>query len=99
MEAKMEMALAKQRAELTAVPAQEAISDAQLAALQVRLEALHSAQLLSDEEMWAVEDLIADATDDLDDDRVPSLLALSASRQSRAQFARIFLFAQRSVPA
>ena len=52
MEAKMEMALAKQREELIPAP--------QLAALQRRLEALHSAQLLSEEELYTLEDLCAD---------------------------------------
>ena len=44
----MESRLERQRAELTA-PAQEAISDQQIAALQARLEGLHAAKLLADE--------------------------------------------------
>jgi hypothetical protein len=36
------------------------ISSEQLSALQVRLEGLHAAQLLSDDELHALEDLIAD---------------------------------------
>ena len=39
---------------------QELVSADQLEALQVRLERLHSAQLLADEELWALEDLCAD---------------------------------------
>ena len=57
MEAKLEMALAKQREH---APAQELIPAPQLAALQRRLEELHSAQLLSEEELHTLEDLCAD---------------------------------------
>ena len=38
----------------------EAISAAQVEALTARLEALHTAQLLSDDEMFGLEDVIAD---------------------------------------
>ena len=48
------------RAELTPAPPQELISADQLAALQARLESLHAAQLLTDEEFFALEDLCAD---------------------------------------
>ena len=37
-----------------------AVSDAQATALQSRLEALHAAKLLSDEELYALEDCVAD---------------------------------------
>ena len=50
----------KLRAELTPAPAKELISSEQLAAIQSRLEKLHAAQLLSDEEFFALEDLCAD---------------------------------------
>jgi len=39
---------------------QQVVSDAQLDALQTRLEALHTAQLLSDEELFSLEDSVAD---------------------------------------
>jgi hypothetical protein len=48
LEAKMEARLQQQRAELTA-PAPAAISEEQVAALQARLEGLHTAKLLTDE--------------------------------------------------
>ena len=48
------------RAELTPAPPQELISADQLAALQARIESLHAAQLLTDEEFFALEDLCAD---------------------------------------
>jgi hypothetical protein len=48
------------RAELTPAPAQELVSAEQLAALQARLEKLHAAQLLKDEELFALEDLCSD---------------------------------------
>ena len=58
--AEMEKLRAEIRAELTPAPAQELISPEQLAVLQARLESLHAAQLLSDEEFFALEDLCAD---------------------------------------
>ena len=48
------------RGELTPAPAPELVSAEQLAALQARLESLHAAQLLSDEEFFALEDLCGD---------------------------------------
>ena len=38
----------------------EAISEQRLAALQARLEALHAAKLLGDDELYALEDMVAD---------------------------------------
>ena len=58
--AEMEKLRAEIRAELTPAPAQELISPEQLAVLQARLESLHAAQLLSDEEFFALEDLCGD---------------------------------------
>ncbi len=54
----LEAKLEQLRVELT--KQQELVSADQLEALQVRLERLHSAQLLADEELWALEDLCAD---------------------------------------
>ena len=45
------------RRELAPAPV---VTDEQLAALEARLEALHAAQLISDDELFAVEDCIAD---------------------------------------
>ena len=50
----------KLRAELTPAPAQELVSAEQMAALQARLEQLHAAQLLTDEELFALENLCSD---------------------------------------
>ena len=50
----------KLRAELTPAPAEELVSAEQLTALQARLDSLHAAQLLTDEEFFALEDLCAD---------------------------------------
>jgi hypothetical protein len=47
-------------AELTPAPPAPAITDEQLAALQARIEGLHVTKLLADEELFALEDLIAD---------------------------------------
>ena len=55
MEAKMRDELA-----LTRTPPAEAISEMQLDALRSRLEALHTAKLLSDEELGSLEDVVAD---------------------------------------
>ena len=56
-EAKMESQMEAMRAELTA---QEAVTAEQLEALQTRIEAVHAAQLLSEEERFALEDQLAD---------------------------------------
>eukprot|EP01045_Picozoa_sp_COSAG04_P018613 COSAG04_NODE_1734_length_5755_cov_2.998762_4_plen_251_part_00 len=63
MDAKMEAMRAemqKQREELAPPPPQEAVSAQRLAALQARIEQLRAAQLLTDEEFFALEDLCAD---------------------------------------
>ena len=64
MEAKMERQQAALKAELTlqltVPPPAPAITDEQLAALQVRIEGLHVTKLLTDEELFALEDLVAD---------------------------------------
>ncbi|MDA8532002.1 hypothetical protein N9K45_00080 [bacterium] len=73
----------------------------EVSVLQVRLEALHSTKLLTDEEMFAMEDIIADSFDDQDhededDDgshavaceKVASLVVLSGRIASNASFAR-----------
>ena len=48
------------RAELTPAPAQELVSAEQLSTLQARLEQLHAAQLLTDDELFALENLCSD---------------------------------------
>jgi hypothetical protein len=55
--AEMEARLAEQR---KALEVKDAISDAQITALQARLESLHAAQLLAEEELYALEDTVAD---------------------------------------
>ena len=65
MEEKMEAKLGQQRAEMEATVAQltapqEAVSAEQIDALTARLEALHAARLLSDDELFAAEDCVAD---------------------------------------
>ena len=56
-EAKMVSQMEAMRAELTA---QEAVTTEQLEALQTRIEAVHAAELLSEEERFALEDQLAD---------------------------------------
>ena len=53
----MQQQMDKMREELK--PA-EAISEQRLAALQARIDALHQAKLLGDDELYALEDLVAD---------------------------------------
>ena len=65
------------------------LRDQQLVALQGRLEALNAAKLLSDDELFAVEDVIGDSSGEVaGDDRVAMLLALSARMASDSAFAR-----------
>ena len=52
-----EASLHKLRQELTP---REVVTDTQVKALQTRLEALHAAQLISDDELFVLEDCIAD---------------------------------------
>ena len=63
----MAVAMERQRQEmeakiaaLTPAPPAEAVSEEQLVTLQARLESLHSAQLLSDAEVYSLEDAVAD---------------------------------------
>ena len=60
MEARHKGEMDKLRAELTPAPAQELVSAEQLSTLQARLEQLHAAQLLTDEELFALENLCSD---------------------------------------
>ena len=81
----------------------ELISDAQLEALETRLEALHAAKLLSDDELGSLEDCMADgieATADCDAltrdavqsspsmSRLHKLIVLSEKMSKDAMFAR-----------
>ena len=64
METRMEeqrQQLQEQRQQIEELKApQEAISAQQVEALTARLEAMHAAQMLSDDELFAVEDCVAD---------------------------------------
>ena len=65
------------------------LRDQHLIALQGRLEALSAAKLLTDDELFAVEDVIADSSGDASaDDQVAMLLALSARMATDSAFAR-----------
>ena len=46
--------------ELAPAPPKELVSAEQLAALETRLDAMHEARLLSDDELFALEDICAD---------------------------------------
>ena len=72
----MELKLEQLRKELAPT---EAITAEQLAAFQARLEALHTAQLLSDDELYALEDLIGDFCD-LRESVAPQVLTLEMAR-------------------
>jgi hypothetical protein len=60
----------------------------QLLALQQRLEAVHASKLLGDEELYAIEDLIADSTEEDGGDRVAALISLSSKMVADGAFAR-----------
>jgi len=77
---------ARVRAEARAEAQAEASKLRDLLALQRRLEAMHSAELLADEELYAVEDTIADGT--ADGGQVAALLSLSATMATDGAFAR-----------
>ena len=63
--------------------------DQQITALQARLEALHTAKLLADEELFVLEDAIVDALEAPDDDgRVARMVALSVRMAADAAFSR-----------
>ena len=72
----MELKLEQLRKELTPT---EAITAEQLAAFQARIGALHSAQLLSDDELYALEDLVGDFCD-LRESVAPQVLSLEMAR-------------------
>jgi hypothetical protein len=65
MEAKMDEHQATLKAELTVSPPAPAISDEQLATMQARIEGIHVhvTKLLTDEDLFALEDLVADYVD------------------------------------
>lgn len=64
-------------------------SDRHLPTLQARIESLHAAKLLSDEELYAIWDVIADSVDPMSDDtRVLQLVELSARMLSDTAFSR-----------
>jgi hypothetical protein len=60
----------------------------QLLALQQRLEVVHASKLLGDEELYAIEDLIADSTEEDEGDRVAALISLSSKMVADGAFAR-----------
>ena len=74
----MELKLADLRKELT--PA-EAITAEQLTTFQARLEVLSKAQLLSDDELYVLEDLIGDFCD-LRESVAPHVLTLDLARST-----------------
>ncbi len=67
---------------------QQHLRDGELAILLARLETLHEAQLLGDDELHAVEDAIADSEEATDVDVVSKLIALSKKMRSDRAFAR-----------
>ena len=77
--------------QLQAAEAERAISDAklhehELAALQSRLERLLASKLLTEEETFAIEDIIADESPE--DGRVTALISLSSKMTADGGFAR-----------
>lgn len=97
-------AMEKQRAEMQALldhersekerERQQNTRRTQIAALQSRVQALHATQLLTDEELYRIEDVIADGCEvetssgDGGDGRVAQMLALSERMTAEGAFAR-----------
>jgi hypothetical protein len=88
--------VAEMQQRLTPTAACDAISDSQLLAVQARLQSLSEAQLLSDEERYSVEDLLADCMEvigsatvqDRAVEKVVRLVAVSERMVDDAAFAR-----------
>ena len=77
------------REELTPKPPREAVSEQQLSALQARLESVHKAKLLTDDEFFALEDLCADFGEStVLAAKMQRLAGLSEQMQGDAAFAR-----------
>ena len=89
METKME-AMRDEAMEARVRDAQLQLHGQQVTALQARLEALHASKLLADEELFALEDAIADALEapDEDDGRAARMVALSVRVAGDAAFSR-----------
>jgi hypothetical protein len=89
----MMSAMEKQRVEMQAL-----LDQAQMTALQVRVQALHATQLLTDEELYRIEDVIADGCEVNDvrvgtsadgrGEQVARMVALSARVAVEGAFAR-----------
>ena len=89
--AEMQAKVEAQREEITTIREQMLETRATAAvviALQNRLEALSAAKLLTDDELYSVEDIIADAAEPAEDDQLAMLLALSARMTGDGAFAR-----------
>lgn len=85
-----EAKLETQRREME-VEDEQGRTEQQTVALQTRVEALHTAKLISDEERDAIEDAVADSLDEDDTrerDRVARMVALSGRVGADAAFAR-----------
>ena len=89
MEAKMEARLREHTLQEKAAQAESELWAHRVEALQVRLEKLHDAKLLQDEELFAVEDAIADCgSEGGHDHAVAQMFALSTKMRSDGAFAR-----------
>jgi hypothetical protein len=67
------------------------VSDAQVASLQSRLEALHAAQLLSDDEFYRIEDCVADFLDATASFDVVTMEVVNASDAARTAHKLVML--------
>lgn len=94
----MELKLEQERHENARLREQAAMASAAVlkselaVALQSRLEKLHVMQLLKEDELYALEDIIADGADEVDEvdgeDRVAQMVALSSRMHGDGAFAR-----------
>ena len=85
-DAKLDQAEEQKKAMVTRL--EHMTTEQQLPALQARIEALHAAKLLSDDELFSIEDLIADLEVGSEDTRVGQLITLSSRMAGDAAFSR-----------
>jgi hypothetical protein len=90
MEAKMDAKLeqAEEQKQAMAARVEHLLIEQQLPALQSRCEAMHAAKLLSDDELFSIEDVIADLEVGSDDRRAGQLITLSSRMAGDAAFSR-----------
>jgi hypothetical protein len=86
-EAKLQAAKAEMKAEIDAMRFCDG-HRAQVSILQSRLERLQAAKLLSDQQLFSIEDILADASGVPNDETVCAMISLGTQMASDKSFAR-----------